>query len=311
MMNFPFKRIVVFYPTGGVADCLRLLGGTLLFAEKFHGTVYMVSKYHRPLAHLGAGELFEPQHLLKEAIPWSPTDMLLAPLPRNWTDYRPVWRAKGIYDLEGNAHQPVRSGALPAKARKLVTFTTGSLSAGDAKDSTFSYTRTQGWSASLHRLKLADRFAERIAQRKKSLKDTPYIGVHFRNTDYKADFARTLETLESALDSTGIETVFWSTDDLESVAKARAHLGRTRILSFQAFGARGLRNLHTGLDAQSSLAHLEQTFCDLWTLASSAYFIPSSGPTGWTGLVGELRKNGEASGRFFGTQIGEQKVGPR
>ena len=58
------------------------------------------------------------------------------------------------------------------------------------------------------------------------LNSRSYIGVHFRNTDYKSNLQQTLDKAISAARRSGIETIFWATDDSSSYKYAEAILSQ-------------------------------------------------------------------------------------
>ena len=127
-----------------------------------------------------------------------------------------------------------------------------------------------------------------------------YIGVHFRNTDYKSNLQQTLDKAISAAHQSGIQTIFWATDDSSSYAYAEAMLtqhGLSFVKSKDLIDSQkiGSINVHSIKEEDlktmgtSKIDQIAIFFSEVLILSQSSLFIPTSGTVPF--LVKSIKKS--------------------
>ena len=127
-----------------------------------------------------------------------------------------------------------------------------------------------------------------------------YIGVHFRNTDYKSNLQQTLDKAISTARKSGIQTIFWATDDSSSYAYAEAMLsqhGLSFVKSKDLINSQGIGsiNIHSIKDEDlkmmgtSKIEQMAIFFSEVLMLSQSSLFIPTSGTVPF--LVKSIKKS--------------------
>lgn len=128
----------------------------------------------------------------------------------------------------------------------------------------------------------------RRAKTSRQLKDERYIGVHFRNTDYKSDLEKTIDRAISSCRLRGINQVYWATDDIKSLRYAKEKLRRNDIstvsinqhIAYDKFNALNLHSVKSSDLEKSGSSKVEQIgifFADVLTLSKADFLIRTSG----------------------------------
>lgn len=290
------QSTLIHFATGGLGHFFRMLGHSILFAEKTGRTVSVVSEYHQPLAKLPLSQIFELAGPLVPLESISPKERLRA------MTYRPQWRQGMPYILRSLDGKRSYDGRLPTEVnwshrfRLRPTYTTGDW----FLDPEMATRPTVGNSmlASVASLSLRGEFVQTVRERASFLNE-PYLAIHFRNTDISSDLESVLRQAKTLASDKGLKNVYWCTDDSSSIPKAQKELKGLQLLHNQPHQNQNLKNLHYGLKAEDSLEHLKNTFADLWTLAASSEVVTTVG--GWKKLIPILRDPEIARG-FFGVQ---------
>lgn len=286
------RRHIAHFATGGLSHFLRLLGNTIIFGRYEASYISVVTEYHQPLAQLPFDNIFE---LSGPLLP-------LGSYKRQYTHRDPLMfrpsRPSGdsaIPNVHSLAKLVFESAYLPVENYRGGEFTTGDWPPGFSQEPK----HEEAWLASLDSLSLRPQFVEKIKSRKDVL-DGPYLGVHFRNTDYSSNLNQTIEEVERLCIKNGLDTVYWCTDDASSIDYVESQLSNFKVLHDQPFSSTGKKNLHYSMSGEGALHHLENTFADLWTLASSTMFLPTSGS--WKSFVPLLR-NEKIASNFFNCEL--------
>ena len=122
---------------------------------------------------------------------------------------------------------------------------------------------------------------EKIGHRK-------YIGVHFRNTDYRSDINEVIKKTVTLASNSQITTVFWATDDASSKEKLEAKLEHTginavfidNIIDHRKMDSKNLHsisNVELKKMGSSKIDQLAIFYAEIITLGKSSVFLPSSG----------------------------------
>lgn len=289
------RPILFHYASGGLSHFLSLLGNSLTFAKEARWRLAVVSEYHQPLGTLPLDDIFE---LREPLVPFREISKRKRPVEAE--HLRPVRfldQTQGRMALVRSQNKDQYfSGYLPAfEHRGGFGFSTGDWAPG--ADRNKKAPDLDSRLTSVKHLALRGQFREAVIERRNLLRE-PYIGVHFRNTDYTNDIQETITQLVAKVEATGFRDVYWCTDDASSVDRVRTALPDVNLLWNQPFDNSG-KNLHYGIRGKDSIKHLKNTFADLYTLFASRDFIPSQ-RSGWKRFVGILRDEREVAEHFFG-----------
>lgn len=285
----------VHFATGGLSHFLTLLGHSINHAQETGRSVVVVSEYHQPLACQPLDEIFhlrEPLRPLGEFIQESGREDLLTLRPvrfsqegrgqialvrdKDKTHYHTAY-------LEREAHTYVHPP---------VTLTTGDWAPGIPAEERPLNNRLSALSS----LSIRGVFAEAVHERLRQ-EEGPFLGVHFRNTDYSSDLDSMIRRVKDAIQETGTTDIHWCTDDLSSIEQARERLPQANISSGLVFSLGNKKNLHYSLRGSDSVIHLANTFADIYTLTKAQVFLPSAGS--WKRLVPILREKEDVRDNFF------------
>ena len=306
------QKYIIHLGTGGLAHMLRLLGNTLEYCQKNQ-------KICVPLLenNLGFGvpfySIFEiqseflaekniSQNILKKPFIYKQKKFQIQNLSAKYSKRKSV---KIHYELFNKTtvlksfslHIDRASHARPAQ-----------ITTGTFYDKT-SWRDGESVITALSSIKLNSEISCSIQKTKESL-PSKFIGVHFRNTDKKADFNLICNTLKKAIDETGLSDIYWATDDSTSKASIQKLFPELKIFNFSnIFDVKklGFRNLHR-VDKKTLSEHgtskEQQTidvFTDIYLLSLSEKFIPTP-RSGLSGLVEIFREKPELLSRFYSSE---------
>jgi hypothetical protein len=296
----PSGKTLVHFASGGVGHFLRLLGNSINFSKDSGWNLVVSSEYHQPLARLPLDEIFDLQAPLQSA-----TEFATEGAGLEISQLRPVrLRAEelSIAMVQSLDRRRLYSAYLPPRTDGGTTeFTTGDWTPGH-HSSSFVKRFPNPTLTALRHLSLSGKFRDFVLARERAL-DRPFIGVHFRNTDYQSDLKDTLDRLRVKVETTGISTVYWCTDDLSSIEPARKKMGDIEFLYSQRYDFRSVgadsKNLHYGLLGRDSREHLGNTFADLFTLFLSNEIVASEVGS-WPKLVALMKSDKPMAEKFFG-----------
>ncbi len=293
---------------------LRHLSQTIAWMDSKKNTdLTVVSHYHRPLAHRPLSDFFIfdfpvsfSLSMEKEFLAWQFGLPTLAGLKLKWIGI-------GDYRLEhADLAQPIISH-LPKNVTERIILTTGTLGPSVGDDSFLpakqlrllrETKREENWLRLLKKTKLEEEYAKSVANRAGDFSHESCVAVHFRNTDLKSDFESSIVEVRKLLSEFQLNTVYWSTDDKESLVAARSHLREVDVIGNQTFAIQGNgRNIHENLDEASTLKHIKNVFQDLFTLSSAKFYVPTTGRSEWTGFVNLLRCRPDLIRSFFGLDL--------
>lgn len=101
----------------------------------------------------------------------------------------------------------------------------------------------------------------------------PYIGVHYRNTDKKADFDNIIKGIKEYGDKAKV--VYLATDDCHAMDNFNKAIGRDyNIISFTQPHDSGGKNIHYGNPNKDEV--ILTALIDMWMLSQADYFVPSA-----------------------------------
>jgi len=287
------KKTLFHFATGGVSHFLIRLGRSINFARDAGWRIAVVTEFHQPLGKLSFHEIFDASDPIQRLAKFSrlrgelDLDNLRSHVQYRSDDYA----IASISDQVGRRSFPAYLP--PASPAPDFAFTTGDIQPGAPRPG-----RAAGWLASISSISLAEYFSKVVADRAASIEE-PYIAVHFRNSDRLGNINETLQMLRQRTQATGLETVWWCTDDRRSIDQAIEAMPRVKFICAQNYFLGNKRNLHDGLQGQDSVAQLQTTFADLFTLFAAEEYIPAT-ESGWNRLVPLLRREKDAAMRFFG-----------
>lgn len=305
-------RNIVFIPTGGLAHNLTLLGQTVLHANRLGiGTVLVDSEPKSPSA--GAPPL--AGYTLCEVFSYS------KPLGcACWRHYSRRWgcgwqrksrhRAATFHGVPGPGGQRrdyrlldgesqlvsssslLPSGEAPVRGDVLTT--------GGVPETVDAISKPQCIRSVLSHLRIQPAIQKLLFDRLPNWAERPFIAAHFRNTDYRSDLETAIANVRAAAEETGISTVFWATDDTQSIQEAQEHLPELVLRHAEVPALPGRLGLHVSFAGHAAKTQFVRALEDLYLLSLADVFLASTGPTGWKTLVPILREPGMRK-RFFGS----------
>lgn len=163
------------------------------------------------------------------------------------------------------------------------------------------------WTFVLSKIHIKEEIKTLISEKRKNLPEN-FIGVHFRNTDKESDFSTICGQLEKLVDETSVDAIYWATDDIHSIEKAKKLFPRCAIHNFtKLFDPAGLgfNNLHYIKEnillekGYSKKDQIIDTLADIYLLATSSRFIPTQ-KSGLSKLVEIMRSKTDLISSFFG-----------
>ena len=153
--------------------------------------------------------------------------------------------------------------------------------------------------------KLSPQVVSGIRYRCNNLPDH-FIGVHFRNTDYEHSIDDIFSQIDYAACMHDLDTIYWSTDDAESLQKASLEFPSFSFISYATIPS--LResnpNLHYLGDKQlraagiSKKIQITDALQDMFCLAKSSHFIQSS-KSSFSKFVCWIREDPKRLNNFF------------
>lgn len=281
---------VVFIPTGGLIHSFALIGNTISFlggAHKFE----VWSRGSASFANQPFSSVFTPLYpIVKEN-----EDELSIGAD---LEYRITNRGKGLsrkYELLESGQLKLGSMHLEEaekNGKEAFFFTSGT-------SQVQTFTKNELLIQAVQCLRLESTYSLRVTN-SLPFAGTPYIGVHFRNSDSKGNLDKSISLTKKMMSDHGIHQVYWATDDLSSANEAQIRLGKVDFAHSRVEPLGMLENLHFGLPAHARQEHLFETLTDLHVLMHSAIFVPATAPTGWSGFLTTLRDNPKLAATFFG-----------
>jgi len=294
MTGFLERKIrgkILHVATGGFAHFIGLLEGSFEKASSFpRHRLSVFTEHHKPLGFLKFGEIFEIVSVwrtpLIEPGMW-PTNLprveriLEARTPRTWAlatreaCHQFTWLDCGLASFccgTTECDEHVTGGRLlapPARFRKI-----------------------------LRTIRLTPGLALEVQSLLPDMFDS-YIGVHYRDTDRSSDFKATIANLDAAISKHRPKFVYWSSDNSSSFGWIRAAFPGVSFIEVEKPSPLSMENLHFGVSDSDAKRQLLTALADLYCLSRSNWFIPSSGRTGWTGLIKKLRERNVYQ-KFFG-----------
>lgn len=133
-----------------------------------------------------------------------------------------------------------------------------------------------------------------------------FIGVHFRNTDMQHPFENVIDRINQEIRENHVDTLFWATDDVESIGRASKALPSLQIISLSTIPtlAPNQKCLHylndkallaTGIDKK---VQITDTLLDIYVLSLANKFIDSP-KSSLSRFVRWLRTDSARIERFF------------
>jgi hypothetical protein len=288
-------KTLIHFATGGIAHFLNLLGNSINFCRESGLKLVVSSEYHQPLGRLQLDQIFQLE------APFDAYQSIPSHIQKSFGDLRPIRFEReniGLVSMVSSLDATrLFAGYLPSQdfAGKFAP-TTGDWVPGLVQERLKML--PDSLLTAVDSLSLRGGFQEAVLRRENSL-GGPFIGVHFRNTDYFNDINDTISRVSDTIERTGIESVYWCTDDSSSIDEAKERLPGVHIQHKQDFDSAGMTNLHYGLSGEQSINHLQNTFADLFTLSIADEHIPSA-QSSWRRLVPLLRAEKEMAQKFFG-----------
>jgi len=146
---------------------------------------------------------------------------------------------------------------------------------------------------------LASEIQEKLEILIRQVEECAFVGVHFRNTDYKSNIEATLAKTINSAKKAGITKVLWATDDSSSYEYSNNILkqnGLSLIKSNDLISTRitGSINIHSIKNEDlenlgtSKIEQMAIFFSEVLMLSRSYVFIPSSGTVPF--LIDSMRK---------------------
>ena len=170
---------------------------------------------------------------------------------------------------------------LPLTSNDRQTSYTSGFKRVGSSDSLFIF--PQGLAFSLQKLRLKREISDMSRARAVGLPER-YIGVHFRNSDYKNDIHKIVNSIDLISRENSIFDCFWATDDFSSMGEAEKLLPHIKFIrgsnsiDFRSLNAGSLHTLHSSHLIQVGVSRFDlitDFFCDLFSLVKSTYFIRS------------------------------------
>lgn len=136
-----------------------------------------------------------------------------------------------------------------------------------------------------------------------------FIAVHFRNTDLKHPLDETIERIRLVIKDEHIDTIYWATDEAESLSRASEAFPSQKIINFSSIPTLGPNQkcLHylndkalseTGVSKRTQIIDALQ---DIYVLSLAKHFIDSP-RSSLSRFVKWLREDGDRSKAFFGRE---------
>lgn len=97
-----------------------------------------------------------------------------------------------------------------------------------------------------------------------------YIGIHFRNTDYKHDLNKIIETAKLITDT---NLIYFSTDDFTAYEKVKNLMPEYKIIRYTSPYQSNGKNIHYSNPDKDQV--ILNTLIDMYCLSKSKHFIPS------------------------------------
>lgn len=275
--------------TGGLAHFLGLLEGSLQFSNKHSRRLEIYCAHHKPLAFRDFDDLFESNRFFKALIVGRPS------WPNHRVDFSSIQESSApkVWSATSNGSEKKFSWLEAG----LPSYCCGGLMCDRHITGGRLSPPKERFKFLLRNLRLSDEVGLRVQEQVPEL-PSRFIGVHFRNTDRISDLVSTINQTKHALRKSRLETVFWSSDDAKSVALAREHLDSAEIIEIRKPEISRRKNLHFGVSDKDAFSQLTCALADIYVLSSSSLFLPSTGRTGWTGLIKKLREKNRYR-RFF------------
>jgi len=307
---------LLYIPSGGMTQMLRTFGNSLIYANETSRICVPLFGRHEsfggPLSsvfNINSAQVTEDYESIGYISPDSSITNCLNDISLRFDNAHKGYvlnsiASSPIFELRGKSNYlslPISNELL----RSQYVFTTGFTNEGWPKNY---YDSAVGISCSLQNLSLKFDISKYSISFFKKLPNE-YIGVHYRNTDYRNDIDLTLEKILEASKKINIKNIFWATDDFSSIKIASEALSGFRIFSgantidHVKLGLRNIHNISDNILRSIDLTRLDlhkDFFADMLCLVQSEIFIGSRISSIST-LVNILRNNPSAlKNKFFG-----------
>jgi len=294
-MNVPMTRkpprLLFHFATGGFAHFLRLLENSVQWASRWGYQVAILSESAKTLAYKSFDEIFSFEGDLPiVSVASLPLAALVRADGRSLSDFQTSWQDHDCWITDGEVTEPVTSLTLLNRFSKTLQVTVGQQKRFFHNDFHFI----------VPALRVRDEVMEQCARLSAHTNVGPYIGVHFRNTDSKANLSQVLSNLNASVQSSEVDRVVWCSDDESSIDEARARFPMLDIVpgSKKPPLPRGAQSLHGGVDEDNVEWMLHATIADLDILAKAHDFVGSPN-SAWSTLVPYLQAHPSVAKSFF------------
>ncbi len=232
--------------------------------------------------------------------------------PKNISDYRVEWIAPDNYVLLGvdsDSRSCVQLDHWNSAPDDLCIVTTGSWMA----KSEHSLSLQEALLLLVPKLAVQEEVRESISRVRNELPDR-FLGVHFRNSDLKSDYEKTVAQMQHLATRHDLRVVYWATDDRESLDRVVidfpqfSFVSMARIPSNLGSEVRALHFAPESLLSQYGLTKRRQqvdALADVYALSSANAFIGNPA-SGLSILVTFLRETPALCNSFF---FGESATG--
>jgi hypothetical protein len=124
---------------------------------------------------------------------------------------------------------------------------------------------------------------------KEELIKTPYISIHFRNTDKKNDIEPFIKKFRDIHDKTGINTLYLASDYFEAYGIFASEFPQINIIR-KTIPPVGIYNLHY-CSSINKFDEIYQSIRDIFYVTHSDYFIPSYNSGFSTLIIDQINNN--------------------
>ena len=284
-------RLLFHFATGGFAHFLRLLENSVQWANRWGFQVVVLSESAKTLAYKSFDEIFlyEANLPIVSGATLPPKDLARAD-GKSITEFRTSWQDHDCWITDGEITEPVKSLTRLNRFSKVPLVTVG-------QQKRFFHSE---FHFIVSALRIREEAMERSAQLSAHIDSTPYIGVHFRNTDSKGSLAEVLRNLDASVESSKVHRVVWCSDDESSIDAARDRFPALEIVhgSEKPPLPPGAQSLRGGVSEDNVEWMLHSTISDLDVLTRAHHFVGSPN-SAWSNLVPYLRAHPAVAQRFF------------
>ena len=284
-------RLLFHFATGGFAHFLRLLENSVQWSSRWGFQVVVLSESAKTLAYKSFHQIFrfEANLPIVSGATLGPK-AFSRPDGKSLADFHTSWQDHDCWITDGEITELVKSLTRLNRFSKAPLVTVGQQKRFFHKEFHFI----------VPALRIRGDIMERCSQLSAHIDGTPYIGVHFRNTDSKASFAEVLSNLDASVQSSNVRKVVWCSDDESSIDAARYRFPALEIVpgSKKPPLPPGAQSLHGGVSEDNVEWMLHSTISDVDVLTRAHHFVGSPN-SAWSTLVPYLRSHPAVANRFF------------